>query len=180
MPLTAGSGPDILIWNGFASGSRGVVGKGFRARRTGGPGRDCLLSRRRGPWGQERSARRRSRGRTVLARRGGGCYRASPRGVGVNGRRCAKRAGTKWIGSPPLSCARIGTAVCSCAGGGPILRSPMAVARRRCENNHGNRYLRRRWSTRFATWAGSVLEPIGEEVPGNPLSGGHLGPEETG
>ena len=62
----------------------------------------------------------------------------------------AGRVGPKWIGCPPLSRARVGTAVCSCAGGCPILCTPMTVRGRWCVERLGDRFLRRRWPTRPA------------------------------
>ena len=67
-----------------------------------------------------------------------------------------------------------------CAGGGPILCSPMTLRGGWGENILGDRCLARRWPTRSANCPGLSLEPIGEEVPGISLSGGHLRPEETG
>ena len=95
-------------------------------------------------------------GRWVGVGVGGGCYARSrmPAGwvvVVVGG---AGRVGTMWIGCPPLSRARVGTAVCSCAGGCPILCTPMTVRRRWCGERLGDRFLRRRWPTRPAIGRG--------------------------
>lgn len=80
--------------------------------------------------------------------------------VGAGG---AGRVGTRWIGCPPLSRARVGTAVCSCAGGCPILCTPMTVERRWCVEQLGDRFLRRRSPTRPAIGRAWFLELIGED-----------------
>src|SRR6266496_5867354 len=90
----------------------------------------------------------------------------------------AGRVGTMWIGCPPLSRARVGTAVCSCAGGCPILCTPMTVRGRWCVERLGDRCLRRRWPTRPAIGRAWSLEPIGEEHARRSWSGGHFGPHE--
>lgn len=82
------------------------------------------LSRRRGPWGQERSARRRSRGRTVLDAGVAAATRTPGGGGGGRGWWLARRASCSWIGPPPLSCTRVGIAGCDCAEVRLSLRSP--------------------------------------------------------
>jgi hypothetical protein len=92
----------------------------------------------------------------------------------------AGRVGTMWIGCPPLSRARVGTAVCSCAGGCPILCTPMTVRGQWCVERLGDRFLRRRWPTRPAIGRVWFLEPIGEDHARRSWSGGHFGPHEPG
>lgn len=56
-------------------------------------------------------------------RRGGGCY-ATPGTQGAGGGRApvlARRASQSWIVPPPLSCTRVGTAVCLSAESCPKL-----------------------------------------------------------
>src|SRR6266581_8931528 len=109
----------VLTWNGLSSGRavlfRGVCGQGV--------GRFDELSRR------------------PTSGSGGGCYAPSRRAGRVGGGRGggAGRVGTMWIGCPPLSRARVGTAVCSCAGGCPILCTPMTVRGRWCVERLGDR-----------------------------------------
>ena len=46
---------------------------------------------------------------------------------GGRARWCAGRASRSWIEPPPVSCTRVGTAVCVCAAVGPTLCSPPVV-----------------------------------------------------